>query len=69
MGIAELACFLGDERKDLVRIWPDEEPTIRTAWMIVHEDMRRSARAKAITSAIVSELHKCRSSLRVGTPH
>jgi DNA-binding transcriptional LysR family regulator len=67
MGIAELACFLGDETGDLVRLWPDETPIIRTAWLIVHEDMRHSARVRAVISIIVSELEKYRSLLRAGT--
>lgn len=66
MGIAEAACFLGDEREDLVRIWPGEAPVIRTAWLIVHEDMRRSARARAVTSAIADELQKSHAALRTG---
>lgn len=66
MGIAEVACFLGDEREDLVRLWPDGAPTIRPAWLIVHEDMRRSARARAIMSAIANELQTRRSELRGG---
>ena len=47
IGIAELACFLGDDSADLVRIWPDEPPALRAAWLITHEDLRRSARIKA----------------------
>jgi hypothetical protein len=32
--IAELACFLGDSSRELVRIWPDEPPARRTAWLV-----------------------------------
>jgi DNA-binding transcriptional LysR family regulator len=42
--ITELACFLGDSSRELVRIWPDEPPARRTAWLVVHQEMRRSAR-------------------------
>src|SRR5262249_9654700 len=31
VGIAELACFLGDSSPDLIRVWPNEPPTCRTA--------------------------------------
>ena len=51
-GIAELACFLGDASSDLVRLWPNEPPARRTAWLIVHQDMRRSARIRAVSAAI-----------------
>jgi DNA-binding transcriptional LysR family regulator len=52
IGIAELACFLGDSSPDLVRVWPDEAPAHRAAWLIVHQDMRRSARIRAVSAAI-----------------
>src|SRR5215468_3940708 len=52
VGIAELACFLGDSSQDLVRVWPDEAPARRTVWLIVHQDMRRSARIRAVSAAI-----------------
>jgi DNA-binding transcriptional LysR family regulator len=52
VGIAELACFLGDPSTDVVRVWPQEPPALRTAWLIVHQDLRRSARIKAISAAI-----------------
>jgi DNA-binding transcriptional LysR family regulator len=52
IGIAELACFLGDACADLVRIWPDEPPGLRSAWLVMHEDLRRSARIRVASSAI-----------------
>jgi len=65
-GIAELACFLGDECADLVRIWPDEPPALRTAWLVVHQDLRRSARIRAVTSAIVDAFRRQSGTLRHG---
>jgi DNA-binding transcriptional LysR family regulator len=47
MGIAELACFLGDSSPDLVRVWPREAPAYRTVWLILHQDMRHSARIRS----------------------
>jgi len=52
VGIAEIACFLGDTSPDVMRIWPDEAPAIRTAWLIVHHDLRRSARIRVVSAAI-----------------
>ncbi len=52
VGIAELACLLGDGSPGVIRIWPDEPPVRRTVWMIVHKDMRRSARIRAVSTAI-----------------
>jgi DNA-binding transcriptional LysR family regulator len=65
-GIAELACFLGDERADLVRIWPDAVPALRTAWLVVHQDLRRSVRIRVVTSAIVDAFRRQSGTLRHG---
>jgi DNA-binding transcriptional LysR family regulator len=66
VGIAELACFLGDECADLVRIWPDEPPAVRTAWLVVHQDLRRSARIRVVTSAIVEAVRRQSRTLQRG---
>jgi DNA-binding transcriptional LysR family regulator len=67
IGIAELACFLGDDSADLVRIWPDEPPALRAAWLITHEDLRRSARIKAVSSAIGDAFRHWRRILQYGS--
>ncbi|MBS0420946.1 MAG: LysR family transcriptional regulator [Proteobacteria bacterium] len=66
VGIAELACCLGDECAGLVRIWPDEPPALRTAWLVVHQDLRRSARIRVVTSAIVETFRRQSGTLRRG---
>jgi DNA-binding transcriptional LysR family regulator len=66
IGIAELACCLGDECADLARIWPDEPPALRTAWLVVHQDLRRSARIRVVTSAIVEAFREHGGILRRG---
>jgi DNA-binding transcriptional LysR family regulator len=66
IGIAELACCLGDECTDLARIWPDEPPALRTAWLVVHQDLRRSARIRVVTSAIVEAFRQHSGILRRG---
>jgi DNA-binding transcriptional LysR family regulator len=66
LGIAELACFLGDAGADVVRIWPDEPPALRTAWLVVHQDLRRSARIKVVASAITEAFHRQFATLRSG---
>ena len=65
-GIAELACFLGDSLPDLVRVWPHEPPTRRTTWLIIHQDMRRSARIKAVSGAISDAFRRQRRILEAG---
>lgn len=51
-GIVEAACFLGDSSPDLVRVWPDEAPITRALWLIVHQDMRRAARVRAVSTVL-----------------
>lgn len=65
-GIAELACFLGDLSPDVVRVWPNEVPARRTAWLIVHQDMRRSARVRAVSAAITEAFRRQRKALEQG---
>jgi DNA-binding transcriptional LysR family regulator len=36
IGIAELACFLGDQ-SELVRVWPSEPPLLRPVWLLAHQ--------------------------------
>jgi DNA-binding transcriptional LysR family regulator len=66
VGIAELACCLGDECADIARIWPDEPPALRTAWLVVHQDLRRSARIRVVTAAIVEAFRQHSGILRRG---
>jgi DNA-binding transcriptional LysR family regulator len=66
IGIAELACFLGDDCPDLVRIWPDEPAAFRSAWLIMHEDSRRSARIRVASSAIHDVFRRQRKILQNG---
>jgi DNA-binding transcriptional LysR family regulator len=65
-GIAELACFLGDECAELVRVWPDESPVRRSAWWVVHQDLRRSARIRVVASAIADAFRRHRRILQNG---
>ena len=66
IGIAELARFLGDDCGDLVRVWPDEPPALRSAWLVMHEDLRRSARIRVVSSAIGDVFRRQRKILQNG---
>ena len=67
VGIAELTCFLGDSSPDLIRVWPHEAPARRTAWLIMHSDMRRSARIRAVAAAI-GDAFRCQRKILAGNP-
>ena len=66
IGIAELACFLGDDCADLVRIWPGEPPALRSVWLVLHEDLRRSARIRVVSSMIGDTFRRQRKILQHG---
>jgi DNA-binding transcriptional LysR family regulator len=66
IGIAELVCFLGDGCPDLIRVWPHEAPAYRTVWLITHQDMRRSARIRAVSAAIGEAFRRQRRILEQG---
>ena len=67
IGIAELACFLADDCADLIRMWPDEPPALRSVWLVMHEDLRRSARIRVASSAIVDAFRRHRRILQHGS--
>ena len=66
LGIAALACFLGEDADNLVRIWPDAPPARHPCRLIVHQDMRRAARVKAVSAAIEDSFRRQRRRLEDG---
>lgn len=68
IGIAELACFLGDDCANVVRLWPGEPPALRSVWLVLHEDLRRSARIRVVSSIIGDTFRRQRKILQHGRP-
>src|SRR5262249_52669059 len=66
LGIVDLPCYLGDECRDLVRLWPDERPPSRPLWLIMHEDLRRAARVRIVATAISDAIDRDSRLLRWG---
>ena len=66
LGISELPCCLGDSQPRLQRVWPDEPPTPYPVWLITHEDLRRAARIRLVSNAIVKQFEQRRGILRYG---
>ena len=66
LGIAELPCCIADSSPELERIWPDEPPTPYPIWLVTHEDLRRAAKIRLVSAAIVKEYEERRKSLRNG---
>lgn len=67
VGIAELACFLGDSCPGLVRVWPDAAPVRRVAWQVIHQDLRRAARIRVVAEAMSDAFRRQRKTLEQGT--
>ena len=66
LGISELTCLIGDDYPGLMRIWPEEEPLLRSVWLITHEDLRRSAKIRVLSSIIVDAFAREARMLRYG---
>ncbi|MQR02527.1 LysR family transcriptional regulator [Glaciimonas soli] len=52
LGIGELPTHLGDVEPDLQRIWP-ELSSPYDMWLVLHSDLNRTARVRAVVDAIV----------------
>jgi DNA-binding transcriptional LysR family regulator len=68
IGIGELPCCLADESPELVRLWPNERPAMRQVWMVIHQDLRRAARIRLVSNAIVEAFERNAAVLRYGRP-
>jgi DNA-binding transcriptional LysR family regulator len=69
IGIAELACCLADEFPQIERVWPNEPPTMRTVWLVTHQDLRRAAKIRLLSNAIAEAFERDAAILRYGREH
>jgi len=57
IGIGELPTHMGDASPQLVRLWPQRfEPY--DMWLVLHDDLNRTARVRAVADAIVTAYDK-----------
>jgi DNA-binding transcriptional LysR family regulator len=56
LGVAHLACFWADGDPDFVRIHPPDPTLALGLWLLIHRDLRRSARIRAFLDFLGSEL-------------
>ena len=63
MGLAVLPCYLGDDVPKLQRVAPPIESVATDFWLLVHEDIRRTARVRAFIDFAFDELVKLRSKI------
>jgi DNA-binding transcriptional LysR family regulator len=57
MGIAELPCHMADHDPRLQRVWP-ERADHYDVWLVMHSDLGRSARVRAVADAITATLQE-----------
>jgi DNA-binding transcriptional LysR family regulator len=51
-GAGDLPCFLADATPDLERAFPGEKPDWLDVWLVVHADVRRTARVRAVVDEL-----------------
>jgi DNA-binding transcriptional LysR family regulator len=60
IGIAVLPCYLGDADEDLQRLDGPEPLITVDVWLLMHDDLRRTARVRAVMDILASSLAKLR---------
>jgi molybdate transport repressor ModE-like protein len=58
IGVAALPCYLGDGTRGLRRVRGPIPEMATELWVLTHEDLRRTARIRALTDWLVDELSK-----------
>jgi DNA-binding transcriptional LysR family regulator len=66
IGIGLAPCCLGDDWPALQRLSSAAAPELRPVWMIIHRDLRRVARIRAVANAIVGAFERSQQLLRYG---
>jgi len=56
MGMAVIACFLGDQEPRVVRVPPGKPQPGRDLWILTHEDLRNTARVRALVTFMLARL-------------
>jgi DNA-binding transcriptional LysR family regulator len=60
MGVAVLPCYVGDPVDELERVGEVLPHVAVSLWLLVHEDLRKTARVRAFTDFIWEELRRLR---------
>jgi DNA-binding transcriptional LysR family regulator len=66
LGLAALACFLGDWTPKLVRVLSPQPALAGELWLLTHPDLRRTARVRAFMETLARGLRRER--LEGGVP-
>jgi DNA-binding transcriptional LysR family regulator len=52
-GAGDLPCFVGDSTPELERAFPSEKPGSLDVWLVVHADVQRTSRIRAVVDELV----------------
>jgi DNA-binding transcriptional LysR family regulator len=70
LGLAILPCYVGDLAPRLRRLKPKAFPELRSAlWLLTHDDLKRTARIRAILDFLAKALASERPLLEGKRPH
>ncbi|MEK7948748.1 LysR substrate-binding domain-containing protein [Pigmentiphaga sp. YJ18] len=53
LGLGELAVLMAQDDPDLVRVWPERTERL-DVWLVLHADLNRTARVRAVADAIIA---------------
>jgi DNA-binding transcriptional LysR family regulator len=68
VGVSVMPCYVGDADERVVRMTPPFEALTLKLWLLTHEDLRHTARVKALSAFMREELTS-RRALFEGQPH
>jgi DNA-binding transcriptional LysR family regulator len=64
LGIGALPCYLADNHTELVRLWRERRPEFQDVWLVIHQDVRRTARVRALAESLVEIFKRAARRLR-----
>lgn len=56
LGVMQLPCFWGDSEPGLVRLDESADAMTKELWLLTHEDLRHTARVRALMSHLYAAL-------------
>jgi DNA-binding transcriptional LysR family regulator len=60
LGLAALPCYLGDMSAGLIQVLRPDPAMASALWILIHEDLRRTARIRAFTEFAAAALARQR---------
>jgi DNA-binding transcriptional LysR family regulator len=68
LGIGILLCCLGDRHPALRRVWPSVPPEVDDLFLVVHQDVQRTGRVRAVIDALEERCAEIREELMGQAP-